>query len=98
GPEVMTYKEVFERYMDIAKLKKKVLALPGLNKPISFFLGKYIYKFEHDVAAAFIIYMRKDLVAVNSGLSKLYPVVKLAPFSTSSRDALGMPQTVPSNG
>lgn len=98
GPEVMTYKEVFERYMDIAKLKKKVLALPGLSRPISFLLGRYVYKFEQDVSAAFVAYMRKDLVPVNNGLSKLYPVVKLAPFNVSIRYALGMPQTVPSNG
>ncbi|WP_353128756.1 hypothetical protein [Parapedobacter pyrenivorans] len=98
GPEVMTYKEVFERYMDVAKLKKKVLALPGLNKPISLFLSRYIYKFEQDVSAAFIVYMRKDLVAVNNGLSKLYPVIKLAPFNTAIRYALGMQQTMSSNG
>lgn len=88
GPEVMTYKEAFERYMDIAKLKKKVLALPGLSKPISFLLGRYIYKFEQDVAAAFNVYMRKDLVAVNNGLNTLYPAINLAPYSASVSDAL----------
>lgn len=88
GPEVMTYKEAFERYMDIAKLKKKVLALPGLSKPVSFLLGRYIYKFEQDVAAAFNVYMRKDLVAVNNGLNTLYPAVSLASYGTSVSDAL----------
>ncbi|MEC3879708.1 hypothetical protein [Parapedobacter sp. 10938] len=88
GPEVMTYKEAFERYMDIAKLKKKVLALPGLSKPVSFLLGRYIYKFEQDVAAAFNVYMRKDLVAVNKGLNTLYPAVALASYGTSVSDAL----------
>lgn len=88
GPEVMTYKEAFERYLDIAKLKKKILALPGLSKPVSFLLGRYIYKFEQDVAAAFNVYMRKDLVAVNNGLNTLYPAINLAPYSTSVSDAL----------
>jgi len=88
GPEIMTYKEAFERYMDIAKLKKKVLALPGLSKPVSFLLGRYIYKFEQDVAAAFNVYMRKDLVTVNNGLNTLYPAVTLAPYGTSVSDAL----------
>jgi len=88
GPEVMTYKEAFERYLRIAKLKKKVLALPGLSKPVSFFLGRYIYKFEQDVAAAFNVYMRKDLVAVNKGLNTLYPAVSLASYGASVSDAL----------
>lgn len=88
GPEVMTYKEAFDRYMDIAKLKKKVLALPGLSKPVSFLLGRYIYKFEQDLAAAFNVYMRKDLVAVNSGLNTLYPAVRLASYRASVTDAL----------
>lgn len=88
GPEVMTYKEAFERYMDMAKLKKNVLALPGLSKPMSFLLGRYVYKFEQDVAAAFNVYMRKDLVAVNSGLNTLYPTVSLTPYQTSIREAL----------
>ncbi len=88
GPEIMTYKEAFERYMDIAKLKKKVLALPGLSKPVSFLLGRYIYKFEQDMAAAFNVYMRKDLVTVNKGLNTLYPAVNLASYGTSVRDAL----------
>ncbi|RQP19969.1 MAG: hypothetical protein EAS52_00690 [Parapedobacter sp.] len=91
GPEVMTYKEAFERYLDIAKLKKRVLALPGLGKPISVFMGRYLYKFEQDVAAAFTVYMRKDLVAVNDGLNAHYPGIKLAPFQVSLRYALGMP-------
>lgn len=90
GPEVMTYKEAFERYLDIAKLKKSVLALPGLGKPISVFMGRYIYKFEQDVAAAFMAYMRKDLVAVNDGLTSYYPTIKLAPFHVSLRYALGL--------
>ena len=91
GPDVMSYKEAFEHYMDITKLKKKVLALPGLSRPISFFLGRYIYKFEQDVAAAFDVYMRKDLVTVHSGIDMLYPAVNLAPYSTSVKYALGMP-------
>ncbi|SRR5690606_24115179 len=91
GPEIMTYKEAFERYMDIAKLKKKVLALPGLSKPVSFFFGRYIYKFEQDVAAAFNVYMRKDLVAVNMGLNTLYPAITLVPYGTSVSDALDSP-------
>ena len=84
----MTYKEAFERYMDVARLKKKVLALPGLSKPMSFLLGRYIYKFEQDVAAAFNVYMRKDLVTTNNGLDRLYPSVGLASFGTAIRDAL----------
>ena len=88
GPEVMTYKEAFEQYMDIAKLKKKVLALPGLSKPVSFLMGRYVYKFEQDVAAAFHVYMRKDLVAVNNDLAALYPAVRLAPYRASVSDAL----------
>ncbi|HWK98649.1 MAG TPA: hypothetical protein VNQ55_01825 [Parapedobacter sp.] len=88
GPEVMTYKEAFEQYMDIAKLKKKVLALPGLSKPMSFLLGRYIYKFEQDVAAAFNVYMQKDLVTVNNELNTLYPAIHLASYHTSVRDAL----------
>ena len=88
GPEVMTYKEAFERYMDITKLKKKVLALPGLSKPMSFLLGRYVYKFEQDVAAAFNVYMRKDLVAGNHELNELYPTVVLSSYGTAVQDAL----------
>jgi len=88
GPEVMTYKEAFEQYMDIAKLKKKVLALPGLGKPMSFLLGRYIYKFEQDVSAAFNVYMQKDLVTVNTELNRLYPAIHRASYRTSVRDAL----------
>ncbi|SEL06510.1 Rossmann-fold NAD(P)-binding domain-containing protein [Parapedobacter koreensis] len=90
GPEVMTYKEAFERYLDVTKLKKKVWALPGLGMPMSVFLGRYVYKLEQDAAAAFLVYMRRDLVTVNNGLSKLYPV-KLAPFGMAIRYALGLP-------
>ncbi|MGK6351242.1 hypothetical protein [Parapedobacter sp. DT-150] len=88
GPEVMTYKEAFERYLRIAKLKKKVLALPGLGMPVSILLGRYFYKFEQDVTAAFLIYMRKDLVTVNSGLTTLYPI-RLASFNVAVEYALG---------
>lgn len=88
GPEIMTYKEAFEQYMDIAHLKKKVLALPGMSKPISFLLGRYIYKFEQDVAAAFNVYMRKDLVTVNNELNSHYPGVTLASYHTAVHDAL----------
>lgn len=95
GPEVMTYKDAFERYMDIAKLKKKVLALPGLGRPVSALLGRYIYKFEHDVAAAFNAYMRKDLVAVNNGLNTLYPAVSLSSYQASVREALGTSRPAP---
>ncbi|SKB88803.1 Uncharacterized conserved protein YbjT, contains NAD(P)-binding and DUF2867 domains [Parapedobacter luteus] len=90
GPEIMTYKEAFERYLDVAKLKKKVWALPRLGVPMSVFLGRHIYKFEQDVTAAFIVYMGRDLVALNNGLNRLYPA-KLAPFSASLRYALGLP-------
>jgi len=89
GPEVMTYKEAFERYLDIAKLKKRVFALPGLGMPLSVFFGRYVYKFEQDVAAAFIVYMQRDLIVANNGLNALYPV-KLEPFHVSIRYALGL--------
>lgn len=88
GPEVMTYKEAFERYMDITELRKKILALPGLTRPVSFFLGRYVYKFEQDVAAAFDVYMRKDLVAVNNELGVLYPAVTLSSYRAAVQDAL----------
>jgi len=91
GPEVMTYKEAFERYLDIAKLRKNILALPGLGKPISVFMGRYVYRFEQDVTAAFMAYMRKDLVTVNDGLAAFYPSIKLAPFHVALRYALGLP-------
>lgn len=87
----MTYKEAFERYLDIAKLRKNILALPGLGKPISVFMGRYVYRFEQDVTAAFMAYMRKDLVTVNDGLAAFYPSIKLAPFHVALRYALGLP-------
>lgn len=88
GKEVMTYKEAFERYLTIAKLKRSTLSLPGLGKPLSVLMGRYIYKFEQDVAAAFLTYMRKDLVTVYDGLAAHYPSIKLASFDASLRDAL----------
>jgi len=91
GPQVMTYKEAFEQYLSIAKLKKNVLALPGVGKPLSIFMGRHLYKFEQDASAAFTAYIRKDLVTVNEGLSAYYPGVKLAPFHVSLRYALGLP-------
>ncbi len=94
GPEVMSYKEAFERYLHITKLKKKIWALPGLGKPISVLLGRYAYKFEQDVAAAFNAYMRRDLVTVNNGLSAYYPTVKLASFNASLMYALGLSKTM----
>ncbi|MFC3196973.1 hypothetical protein ACFOET_05030 [Parapedobacter deserti] len=89
GPEVMTYKEAFERYLVVAKLKKRVWALPGLGVPLSIFFGRHIYKFEQDVSVAFIAYMTKDLVTVNNGLGALYPV-DLSPFNASLKYALGL--------
>ena len=88
GPEVMTYKEAFECYMDVTKLRKKILAVPGLAAPVSFFLGRYVYRFEQDVAAAFNVYMRKDLVAVNNELGSLYPAVSLSSYRAAIQDAL----------
>src|SRR5690606_35757315 len=88
GPEVMTYKEAFERYLDATKLKKNILALPGFGKPISVFMGRYVYKFEQDVAAAFMAYMGKDLIAVNDELTAYYPRIKRAPFQVSLQYAL----------
>ncbi|SFC48559.1 Uncharacterized conserved protein YbjT, contains NAD(P)-binding and DUF2867 domains [Parapedobacter composti] len=87
GPEVMTYREAFERYLAIIRLKKTVLALPGLGVSLSVFFSRYVYQFEQDVAAAFIAYMRHDLVATNNGLKGLYPI-KLTPFGVAIRYAL----------
>ena len=88
GKEVMTYQEAFERYLDVAKLKRNTVTLPSLGKPFSNFIGRYIYKFEQDVAAAFTTYMCRDLVTVNDGLSSYYPSIKLASFDVSLRYAL----------
>ncbi len=88
GPDVMTYKEAFERYLDIARIKKRnTLALPGLGIPMSVLLGRYIYRFEQDLAATFAAYMRQDLVVVNTGLQALYPI-RLAPLNASIQDAM----------
>lgn len=90
GPEIITYKEAFDRFLDIIQLKKRTLALPELGKPISVLLGRYVYQLEQDVAAAFSVYMHKNLIAVNNGLAALYPF-ELATVETSIRDALGTP-------
>lgn len=90
GPEVMTYKEAFLRYLDALKLKKKVYALPGIGMPLSVFFSRYVYQFEQDVAAAFIAYMRTDLVAVNGGLRALYPM-ELTSYNAAIRLAVGQP-------
>lgn len=89
GPEVMTYKEAFERYLDIVKQKKRVLALPAVGASISVFLGRYVYQLEQDVASAFIVYMRRDLTVRNNGLILQYPI-SLKPFHVAVRYALGM--------
>lgn len=88
GPDVMTYRDAFEHYRDIVKVKRRnTVALPGLVTPLAVLLGRYIYRFEQDVAAALIAYMRQDLVVVNSGLQAIYPM-RLAPLNTSINDAI----------
>lgn len=89
GPEVMTYKEIFERYLDVVKLRKKIMTLPALGSTISAFMARYVYRFEQDISTAFRVNMRTNLICKKSGLRELYPV-KLTPFGKAVPLALGL--------
>lgn len=83
GPETMTYKEIFERYLDVIKLPKKVMTLPPLGFILSTFMVRYVYRFEQDISAALSLNVHRNLICKNNGLRDLYPL-KLTPF----RDAV----------
>src|SRR5690606_32325425 len=62
GPDILTYKEIFERYLDVVKLRKKVFTLPALGASISTFIARYVYRFEQDISAAFGVNVRRKLI------------------------------------
>ncbi|WP_257667093.1 hypothetical protein [Parapedobacter tibetensis] len=88
GPEIMTYREVFERYLQLAKLRKKIVPLPALGLSLATLVSRYLYKFEQDVSSAFIANMRSDLLCKKNGLDVLFPV-ELTPFDDAINRALG---------
>jgi len=89
GPDILTYKEIFERYLDVVKLRKKVFTLPALGASISTFIARYVYRFEQDISAAFGVNVRRNLICKKNGLTKLYPL-KLTPFHEAVPIALGL--------
>ncbi len=88
GPEVMTYREVFERYLRIVKQQKRIFSLPSFGLSLSAIVARYIYKFEQDVSAAFTTNMRRDLLCEKTGLEALYPM-ELTSFNGAVNLALG---------
>lgn len=88
GAEVMTYQEVFERYLRVIKKQKKIVSMPALGPALTKWMAKYLYGFEHDVSAAFTTNMRQDLLCKKRGLEELYPI-ELTAFNTAVNLALG---------
>ncbi|WP_353182152.1 hypothetical protein [Parapedobacter lycopersici] len=89
GPEVMTYKEIFERYLDVLKLRRKVMTLPALGTLVSNVMTRYVYRFEQDISAALNLNVRRNLICKKNGLRELYPL-KLTPFREAIPVALGL--------
>jgi len=92
GPDMLTYKEIFEHYLEVIKIRKKVLTLPALGTSVSTFMARYIYRFEQDISAAFGLNVRRNLICRKNGLSDLYPL-KLTPFREAVPIALGISDT-----
>lgn len=88
GPEVMTYQEVFERYLGIIKQQKKIVSLPALGPSLSKWMARRLYKFEQDVSAALTTNTRQDLLCKKTGLEELYPI-ELTAFNAAINLALG---------
>lgn len=97
GPEIMTYREIFERYLDVVKLRKKIMTIPALGNTISTFMARYVYRFEQDISTAFRVNMRKNLICKKSGLKELYPI-QLTPFRQAVPLALGLLETERTTG
>ncbi len=92
GPEIMTYQEVFERYLEVIKKRKRILPLPALGTTLTRWMARFLYQFEQDVSAAFTTNMHQDLLCEKVGLTALYPI-ELTAFDAAVNLALGRTET-----
>ena len=92
GPEIVTYKELFERYIEVMNIPKKIRTLPKLGKLASAFMIRYVYRLERDISTALNLNVRQHLICNNSGLQDLYPR-KLMSFREALPFTLGLADT-----
>lgn len=88
GQQVMTYKEVIDRYLKLVDLNRKIWVLPFSNKLITRIITQYFYKFELGVAKTWSASTDHDLIATNPTLASIYPV-EMKSFDEAVNLALG---------
>lgn len=89
GPEILTYRQMVERCLAIAKLNKRAFKLPIYSTFLTTFVSQYLFRFESDISRALSANISRDLLCKHDGLASLYSI-ELTPFDESVRLALGM--------
>lgn len=89
GEEVMTYRSMFERYLDIVHHPKPALRLPLRSSWATSVVYRYFYRLEHDLVDALKANVGRDRVCRYGKLETYFPVAMMS-FEEAVKQAMGI--------
>lgn len=89
GKEVMTYRAMFERYLQVINRPRPALRLPLTSSRVTSLVYRYFYRLEHDLVEALEANVGHDLVCKHGQLALRLPM-EMIPFEEAVKQALGI--------
>jgi hypothetical protein len=74
GPEIVTYKKLYELYQELTKTTNKVINLPSWGQRFAVSMIESLYPGDAEVGIAFSTNLQIDMIKAHPSLSSWYPI------------------------